>query len=186
MTSRDIIGLPPVTISLATVYYYYWFRLWKTILKTHKKFHTVSYHTDIVRGGCLSHIAPPITNRRFSPIFFSNMIILEVLFLQKVLIQFLPFKVHNVEKYTTNFLSGRIGTNFLKKNYSTFFLESPKIFGKKSYIFDISVKLKWNQIKWQTEMFAFIIWTKWNEKIECLLFENLKLKKSTKKLKNCL
>ena len=35
-----------------TLQFLFW--LWKTILKTHKKFQALSYHTDVVRGGSLS------------------------------------------------------------------------------------------------------------------------------------
>ena len=32
-------------------------------LSAHKKFQVLSYHTDFVRGGCLSYIAPPVMIR---------------------------------------------------------------------------------------------------------------------------
>ena len=48
--SRDVIGLPQVTISLVI----FFFLLWKYICKTHKSFQTLSYHTDVVRAGSLS------------------------------------------------------------------------------------------------------------------------------------
>ena len=56
MTSCAVISLPPVTISLVAIYNAFW--LWKYICNTYKKFQALSYHTDVVRGGCLSYIAP--------------------------------------------------------------------------------------------------------------------------------
>ena len=62
MKSRDVIGLLSVTISLVTLSVVLCLR--KYICKTHKKFQVLSYHSDVVRGGCLSYIAPSVTFRR--------------------------------------------------------------------------------------------------------------------------
>ena len=56
MTSHDVIGPPLSTISL--VEFYNCFLTVEDILKTHKKFQTIRYHADVVRGGCFSSVAP--------------------------------------------------------------------------------------------------------------------------------
>ena len=61
MKSRDVIGLLSVTISLVTLSVVLCLRMY--ICKTHKKFQVLSYHTDVVRGGYLSYIAPSVTVR---------------------------------------------------------------------------------------------------------------------------
>ena len=53
MTSSDPISLPPVTISLVTLYNYCFLTVED---KGDKKFQELSYHTDVVRVGCLSYI----------------------------------------------------------------------------------------------------------------------------------
>ena len=58
MTLCDVISLPLVTISFVTIFF---FDCGSTSVKTHKKFPELNYHTDVVRGGCLSFIALPIS-----------------------------------------------------------------------------------------------------------------------------
>ena len=61
MTSCDVIGLPPVTISLVTLYNCFF-----TVEDFTKDTQEISgsllsFHTDVVRGGSLSYIAPTVT-----------------------------------------------------------------------------------------------------------------------------